>query len=82
MYCEYKSLPPIVCIPFRVVQQTCFMDTLRKSTVHFLHEQSHKEYHQTSSISRPSLGNKFVGHSDVAGASPVGAAPNTSSFST
>ena len=27
-------------------------------------------------------GNKFVDHSDVVGASPVGAAPTTSSFST
>ena len=28
------------------------------------------------------LGNKIVDHSDVVGASPVGAAPTTSSFST
>ena len=28
------------------------------------------------------LGNKLVDHSDVVGASPVGAAPTTSSFST
>ena len=28
------------------------------------------------------VGNKIVDHSDVAGASPVGAAPTTSSFST
>ena len=32
---------------------------------------------------RPTLvGNKIVDHSDVVGASPVGAAPTTSSFST
>ena len=39
------------------------------------------KYRQVSSIRR-TLGNKIVDHSDVAGASPVGAAPTTSSFST
>ena len=37
-------------------------------------------YHQTSNISRTSVGNKIVDHSDVVGASPVGTAPTTSSF--
>ena len=40
------------------------------------------DYRQTSNISRTLLGNKIVDHSDVVGASPVGAAPTTSSFST
>ena len=39
-------------------------------------------YHKTSNISRTLVGNKIVDHSDVVGASPVGAAPTTSSFST
>ena len=39
-------------------------------------------YRKTSNIRRNSLGNKIVDNSDVAGASPVGAAPTTSSFST
>ena len=39
-------------------------------------------YHQTSNISCTLAGNKLVDHSDVVGASPVGAAPTTSSFST
>ena len=39
-------------------------------------------YCETSNISHTLVGNKFVDHSDVAGASPVGAAPTTSSFST
>ena len=39
-------------------------------------------YRKTSNISRTSVGNKIVDHSDVVGASPVGAAPTTSSFST
>ena len=39
-------------------------------------------YRQTSNISRTLVGNKSVDHPDVVGASPVGAAPTTSSFST
>ena len=38
-------------------------------------------YRQASNISRTLVGNKIVDHSDVVGASPVGAAPTTSSFS-
>ena len=41
-----------------------------------------QKYHQTSHISRILVHNKFVDHSDVVGAAPVGAAPTTSSFST
>ena len=40
------------------------------------------QYHTVSYISRTLVGNKIVDHSDVVGASPVGAAPTTSSFST
>ena len=40
------------------------------------------EYRQVSNIRRTLAGNKIVDHSDVVGASPVGAAPTTSSFST
>ena len=39
-------------------------------------------YRKTSHISRTFVGNKIVDNSDVVGASPVGAAPTTSSFST
>ena len=38
-------------------------------------------YRQASNVSRALAGNKIVDHSDVVGASPVGAAPTTSSFS-
>ena len=41
-----------------------------------------EKYRQVSNISRTLVGNKIVDHSDVVGASPVGAAPTTSSFST
>ena len=37
---------------------------------------------QVSNIRRTLVGNYIVDHSDVVGASPVGAAPTTSSFST
>ena len=40
------------------------------------------KYRQTSNISRALVGYKIVDQSDVVGASPVGAAPTTSSFST
>ena len=39
-------------------------------------------YHKTSNISCILVGIKIVNHSDVVGASSVGAAPTTSSFST
>ena len=39
-------------------------------------------YRKTSNISRTWVGDKIVDNSDVVGASPVGAAPTTSSFST
>ena len=38
--------------------------------------------HQVSNIRRTLVGNKIVDHSDEVGASPVGADPTTSSFST
>ena len=41
-----------------------------------------KKYRQTSNISCTLVGNKIVDHSDVVGASPIGAAPTTSLFST
>ena len=39
-------------------------------------------YRKTSNIRRTLVDNKIVDHSDEVGASPVGAAPTTSSFST
>ena len=41
-----------------------------------------RKYRKTSNISRTLVGNKIVDNSDVVGASPVGAAPTASSFST
>ena len=42
---------------------------------------SNQNYRQTSNISRSLVGNDIVDHADVIGASPVRAAPTTSSFS-
>ena len=39
------------------------------------------KYRQTSNMRRTLVGNKIVDQSDVAGASPVGAAPTASSLS-
>ena len=46
------------------------------------HNQTFLRYRKTSGISRALAGNKIVDNADVVGASPVGAAPTTSSFST
>ena len=40
------------------------------------------DYRKTYNIRRTLVDKKIVDHSDVVGASPVGAAPTTSSFST
>ena len=44
--------------------------------------QFHANYRKVSNISHTLVGNKIVDHSDVVGASPVGAAPTTSLSST
>ena len=43
--------------------------------------QNFESYRKTGNIRRTLVGNYIVDHSDVVGASPVGAAPTTSSFS-
>ena len=46
------------------------------------HYYAFSKYRQVSNISRTLWGNKIGDHSDIVGASPVGAAITTSSFST
>ena len=48
----------------------------------FFSRGSNLKYRKTSNVRRTLVGNKIVDHSDVVGASPVGTAPTTSSFST
>ena len=45
-------------------------------------ESSRNIYRKISDIRRTLVGNKILDHSDVVGASPIGVAPTTSSFST
>ena len=47
-----------------------------------IHPTQADNYRQVSNIRRTLVSNEIVDHSDVVGASPVGAAPTTSSFST
>ena len=48
--------------------------------VHLVYEETENIFRQVSDIRRTSVGNKIVDHSGVVGASPVGAAPTTSSL--
>ena len=50
--------------------------------VWFLFVLCYMQYHQISNICYTLVGTEIGDHSDVAGASPVRAAPTTSSFST
>ena len=55
---------------------------LRLKQWYCLAVQIYDDYRQTSNISRTLIGDIIVDNSDVVGASPVGAAPTTSSIST
>ena len=55
---------------------------LLRNTWSTIHTNISIYYRQVSNIRRTFVGNTIVDHSDVVGASPVGAAPTTSSFST
>ena len=65
-------------ISFEKVTRRSGMD---EANLKYIYNYSHDSYRKTSYISRTLVGNKIVDHSDVVGASPVGAAPTTSSFS-
>ena len=83
---------------FHKVQLICCKDFFHRIFVNgkhnkfliFIHNHNNAEgmiliivkYRKTSNISRTLVCNKIVDNSDVVGASPVGAAPTTSSFST
>ena len=69
---------PLIC------QQQTALTRQPENIMPFLYVYNSTEliYRQVSNISRTSVGNQIVDHSDVVGVSPVGAAPTTSSFST
>ena len=59
------------------------LDYIRMISIEFEFQESdilHKKYRKASNIRHTSVGNKIIDHLDVVGESPVGAAPNTSSF--
>ena len=64
------------------ITTACNIQIHLKMVVNTAGRVSMDSYRQISNISRTLIGNKIVDHSDVVGASPVGAAPTTSSFST
>ena len=55
---------------------------LVSQTVHIMLGLDKSTYRKTSNIRGTLVDNKIVDHSDVVGASPVGAAPTASPFST
>ena len=80
-----------VCFPLRLYVQTSLWSFPRPSSSIWscrTYKNNAKSvkywytYRQTSNISHTLVGNKIVDHSDVVGASPAGAAPTASSFST
>ena len=82
-YCPYKE--PMIrkvfpCHDVIMLNTACSVITW---SIFFRMLTTDAAYHQTSNISCMLADNKMVDdHSDVVGASPVGVAPNTSSFST
>ena len=72
----------VVLWGFFVVLLSVLIDSCGALTHYVPQSLSAMKYHQTSNISRTLVGKKIVDHSDVVGASPVGAAPTTCSFLT
>ena len=67
------------------MSQGCYRPLRRNRQILFRGMQYHVAflcYRQVSNTRRTLVGNTIVDHSDVVGASPVGVAPTTSSFST
>ena len=61
---------------------TLSIKPLQQDTHIFIQLKHNYTYRQVSNIRRTLVGNEIVDHSDVVWASPVGATPTTSSFST
>ena len=83
---SYRPLQQLITVEYTVVVKhrhnviylgKCFSYCLLNTL-----ERKHRVYRKVSNIRRTLVSNKIVYHSDVVGASPVGAAPTTSSFST
>ena len=73
--CYQFPMIPVTCLYFLLYDCPSTREVTQK-------DMGTIKYHKTSSISHTLVDNKIIDHSDVVGASPVGAAPTTSSFST
>ena len=72
----------VIIYPDLIISKRMWLpDWYELSGIHMQRKQI-DNYRQTSNIRRALVENIIVDHSDVVGASPVGAAPTTSSFST
>ena len=80
--CKSYFVHLCLCLYTRLVVHIVFVRELPTVDVLQKWDFDRKVYRKTSNIRRNLVGNKIVDHSDVVGASPVGAAPTTSSFST
>ena len=77
------SLEDTKCWPFKFISSKQLgRDKILSILKHKFQLYLYLRYRKTSNISHTLVGNKIVDHSDVVGASAVGAAPTTSSFST
>ena len=63
-----------------IAPESCFTTVCRDTNSHAYLSIIFIDYRQTSNVSRTIVGTDTVNHSDVVGASPVGAAPTTYSF--
>ena len=63
-----------------IAPESCFTTVCRDTNLHTYLSIIFIDYRQTSNVRRTIVGNDTVNHSDVVGASPVGAAPTTYSF--
>ena len=68
----------VIWYNFRIAHWIIFVVSLEGDNIN----KPVNEYPQISNVSRTLVGIKFFDHSDVVGASPVGAAPTPFSFST
>ena len=80
----YSGLHYIILIDHSVIKYTNYVDAnYVKSVIDgMINRLIEISYRKVSNIRRTLVYIKIVDHSDVVGASPVGAAPTTSSFST
>ena len=69
--------------PFKSFSISFVLTQISRIQIHMTDDRKQfQQYRKISNISRISVGNKIIDHSDIVGASPVGAVPTTSSFLT